>query len=108
MEKINLTDKFALFNDLWSPKIVGNLNDCYIKLAKFKGEFIIIPKGVEPLPIAEEEASVMSLNAYAALSMMGIVSTRMLWQAIMQHKWSHHKSAAPGKLAAVVYEGTIV
>jgi mannose-6-phosphate isomerase-like protein (cupin superfamily) len=39
MKKINLTEKFSLFKDYWSPKIVGELNDSYVKLAKFKGEF---------------------------------------------------------------------
>ena len=39
MEKINLSQKFNLFNEYWSPKIVGELNDSYIKLAKLKGEF---------------------------------------------------------------------
>lgn len=40
MNKVNLKDKFNLFHDYWSPKIVGELNDSHIKLAKFKGEFI--------------------------------------------------------------------
>ena len=39
MDKINLSQKFSLFNEYWSPKIVGELNDSYIKLAKLKGEF---------------------------------------------------------------------
>lgn len=39
MDKINLAHKFTLFNDLWSPKIVGELNDSYVKLAKVKGTF---------------------------------------------------------------------
>ena len=39
MEKVNLAEKFARFQDCWSPKIVGELNDSYIKLAKLKGEF---------------------------------------------------------------------
>lgn len=37
---INLTQKFATFNEFWTPKIVGELNGQYLKLAKFKGEFI--------------------------------------------------------------------
>lgn len=37
MEKINLADKFELFEGYWSPRIVGELNGQYIKLAKFKG-----------------------------------------------------------------------
>ncbi|HAT8648940.1 TPA: cupin domain-containing protein [Legionella pneumophila] len=40
MSKINLSDKFKLFNDYWSPHIVGELNGQYVKLVKFKGEFI--------------------------------------------------------------------
>ena len=39
VEKINLTQKFSLFKEYWSPKIVGELNDSYIKLAKLKGGF---------------------------------------------------------------------
>ncbi len=35
-----LAKKLALFSDYWTPKIVGDLNDSYIKLAKFKEEFV--------------------------------------------------------------------
>ncbi len=38
MRKVNLADKFRKFEDLWSPKLVGELNENYIKLAKGKGE----------------------------------------------------------------------
>lgn len=40
MKKINFEEKFALFDDYWSPRIVGELNGQYIKLAKIKGEFV--------------------------------------------------------------------
>jgi len=94
MEKVNLAQKFSLFREHWSPKIVGELNDWYVKLVKLKGEFVwhhheeedelflvvkgslvirlrdrdirmeegefvIVPRGVEHLPIAEEEAHVL-------------------------------------------------
>jgi mannose-6-phosphate isomerase-like protein (cupin superfamily) len=39
MEKINLTDKFSLFNEHWSPKIVAELNGQHVKVAKLLGEF---------------------------------------------------------------------
>ncbi len=39
MKAINLKEKFSLFRDLWSPKIVADLNDHLVKCAKFKGEF---------------------------------------------------------------------
>ena len=94
MEKVNVNEKFALFNDHWSPKIIGELNGQEVKLAKLKGEFIwhdhanedelffivkgilklefrdktielhpgemlVVPRGVEHKPIAEEEVWVM-------------------------------------------------
>lgn len=97
LEVINLKAKFSLFQEAWSPKIIGELNESYVKLAKLNGEFtwhhhadedelffivkgqllmklrdrdlwvregelIIIPKGVEHLPIAEEEVLVMLLE----------------------------------------------
>ena len=97
MERVNIAQKLSLFREYWSPKIVGELNDSYVKLAKLKGEFVwhhheaedelflvvkgelliklrdrdirlkegelvIIPRGVEHLPIAEEEAHVLRLE----------------------------------------------
>lgn len=94
MHKVDLKEKFSLFNEQWQPKIVGELNGQYVKLAKLKGEFIwhqhehedemfmvikghlklklrdreialeegqffIIPRGVDHLPVAEEEVQVM-------------------------------------------------
>ena len=94
MEAVNLFEKFELFNDTWSPKIIGALNGQHVKLAKIKGEFvwhhhededelfyilkgnlkmafrdktvdlkpgemIIVPKGVDHKPIAEEEVWLM-------------------------------------------------
>lgn len=40
VEKINLAAKFERFDDLWSPKIVAELNGQYVKLVKVKGEFL--------------------------------------------------------------------
>jgi len=40
MTKINLKEKFSLFDEHWTPKIIGELNGQYVKLAKIKGEFI--------------------------------------------------------------------
>jgi len=103
MEKVNLAHKLSLFQDCWSPKIVGELNDSYVKLVKLKGEFVwhhhdaedelflvvkgrllirlrdgdvwleegefvIIPRGVEHLPVAEEEAHVLLLEPKSTLN----------------------------------------
>lgn len=40
MDKVNLAEKFALFDDYWSPKIAGELNGQIVKLVKQKGEFV--------------------------------------------------------------------
>jgi len=103
MEKVNLSEKFKLFTDTWCPKIVGVLNDSYVKLAKFKGEFVwhqhehedelfyvvkgkltirlkerdihleegeffIVPKGVEHMPVAAEEAHIFLLEPKSVLN----------------------------------------
>lgn len=40
MEIVNIAQKFNLFNQYWSPRIVGGLNDSHVKLAKLHGEFV--------------------------------------------------------------------
>jgi mannose-6-phosphate isomerase-like protein (cupin superfamily) len=40
MQVVNLAEKFAKFAEHWSPKIAGELNDSYVKLVKFSGEFV--------------------------------------------------------------------
>ncbi len=38
--KVNLAQKFSLFDDYWSPKVVARLNGQVVKLAKLQGEFV--------------------------------------------------------------------
>ena len=40
MQKVTIEEKFNLFSEFWSPKIVGELNGQHIKLAKLKGVFV--------------------------------------------------------------------
>ncbi|HEV3216400.1 MAG TPA: cupin domain-containing protein [Vicinamibacterales bacterium] len=40
VEKINLSEKLSRFTDQWSPKIIADLNDSHVKLAKVEGEFV--------------------------------------------------------------------
>ena len=111
IEKVNLTEKLARFSDTWSPKIVGEINDAYVKLVKLKGEFVwhhhadedemflvvkgrllmrlrdrdlqldegefvIIPRGVEHLPIAEDECHVLLLEPKTTLNTGDITNER--------------------------------
>ena len=103
MDVVNLSQKFGLFQEPWKPRIVGELNGSYVKLAKLhgefvwhkhdnedemflvikgrlqiklrerdlwigEGEFVIIPKGVEHLPVAAEEVQVMLLEPKSTLN----------------------------------------
>jgi mannose-6-phosphate isomerase-like protein (cupin superfamily) len=40
IKKINIAEKFSLFSEIWVPKIIAELNNDYIKLDKFRGEFL--------------------------------------------------------------------
>jgi len=111
MDKINLREKFNLFSEYWSPKIIGELNGQQVKLTKIKeefvfhhhddedelfmvikgklamefrdktvevneGEIIIVPKGVEHKPVADEETWVMLFEPASTLNTGNIVNER--------------------------------
>jgi mannose-6-phosphate isomerase-like protein (cupin superfamily) len=40
IEKVNIAEKLNLFTEYWKPKVVGELNDSYIKAVKFRGAFV--------------------------------------------------------------------
>ena len=111
IEKVSFSEKFRLFQEFWKPKIAGELNDSFVKLVKFKGEFvwhhheaedelflvvkgrmvikfrdgdvrvgegefIIVPKGVEHMPVAEEEVWVVLLEPKSTLNTGNVQNER--------------------------------
>jgi len=38
--KVSLKEKLDSFDELWVPKVIGELNDQYVKVAKFQGEYV--------------------------------------------------------------------
>ncbi len=101
--KVNLAEKLSLFDEHWSPKVVGELNGQHVKLVKLlgefvwhhhdeedelflvvrgrfrmeyrdreewieAGEFVVVPRGVEHRPVAEEEAHVMLFEPASTLN----------------------------------------
>jgi mannose-6-phosphate isomerase-like protein (cupin superfamily) len=40
MRVVDLAETFGRFNDAWSPKIVGDINDMHVKVVKLRGEFV--------------------------------------------------------------------
>lgn len=41
VKKVNLQSKLNSFDEYWAPKIVGELNNQQVKIAKLKGEFVM-------------------------------------------------------------------
>ena len=115
MHSVNLAQKFGLFDDYWSPKIVGELNDAYVKLVKLKGEFVwhhhdaedelflvvkgrlllrlrdrevwvnegefaIVPKGVDHLPVARDEVHVLLIEPKSTLNTGNVRNERTVQQ----------------------------
>lgn len=39
IKKVNIAEKFALFTEHWSPKIIGQVGDMHLKLGRIQGEF---------------------------------------------------------------------
>jgi len=113
MDKVNIENKFSQFDEHWQPKIVGELNGQYVKLAKLKGEFVwhqhesedemfmvikgqlliklrdrdvtlnpgeffIIPRGVDHIPIAEEEVQVMLFEPKSVINTGDVQDERTL------------------------------
>jgi mannose-6-phosphate isomerase-like protein (cupin superfamily) len=111
IEKVNLLQKLTLFNDHWSPKVVGEVNDSAVKLVKLQGEFVwhhhevedemffvvkgrllmklrdqdlwvdegefvIIPHGVEHMPVAPEEVHIMLFEPKTTLNTGNIQNER--------------------------------
>lgn len=37
---VNLAEKFRKFSEYWSPRVVAEMNDYQVKLAKFQGDFV--------------------------------------------------------------------
>jgi mannose-6-phosphate isomerase-like protein (cupin superfamily) len=115
MNTINIAEKFSKFKEQWSPKILGEINDSYVKAVKFQGEFvwhhhdhedemflvvegllrmkfrdreelvrpgefIIVPRGVEHLPVAEEETQVLLFEPKTTLNTGNVMNERTLAQ----------------------------
>ena len=115
METVNLQQKFANFSEHYKPHIIGEVNDCYVKVVKLKGEFIwhhhenedelflvvkgtlrmkfrdreavvrngefvIVPRGVEHCPVADEEVHIVLIEPKSTLNTGNITNERTVAQ----------------------------
>jgi mannose-6-phosphate isomerase-like protein (cupin superfamily) len=112
-EPVSLARKFAAFTDRWSPKIVGQVNDVLVKVAKLEGEFpwhvheaedelflvvrgrlrlqfrdgervvgegefLVVPRGVEHRPVADEEVHVVLIEPAGTLNTGNVRNERTI------------------------------
>ena len=115
MKTVNIARKFSQFDEHWSPKILGEINESYVKAVRFQGqfvwhhhdnedemflvvegrmrmkfrdheevvspgEFIIVPRGVEHLPVADEETQVLLFEPKSTLNTGNVTNERTLPQ----------------------------
>ncbi|HSG99591.1 MAG TPA: cupin domain-containing protein [candidate division Zixibacteria bacterium] len=40
IRKVNIKEKLASFNALWTPHVVGDLNEQHVKVVKLKGQYV--------------------------------------------------------------------
>jgi len=108
---IEIAQKFAQINEMLKPKILGEVNDSYVKAVKVQGEFvwhhheqedemflviagvlrmkfrdheeliragefIIVPRGVEHLPVADQETHVLLFEPKSTLNTGNVVNER--------------------------------
>ncbi len=113
MNSINLKEKFDVITRHWDPRIIGELNGQYVKIAKLKGEFVwhhhdeedelflvirgslmirtehgdvkleegemcIIPRGIEHMPVAEQEVEVLMFEPKGTLNTGSVENERTI------------------------------
>lgn len=118
MKKVNLQEKLSLFQETWTPKIIGALNGQEVKIAKLDGDFVwhahededelflvlegslvmkfadrdvklgvgemlIVPRGVEHMPVAEPGTSVLLFEPANTAHTGKVVSER----TVNDQKW---------------------
>jgi len=113
MHTINLAEKFGQISEYYSPKVLGEVNDCAIKAVRVKGEFVwhhhdiedelflvvkgtlrmkfrdheaviregefvIVPHGVEHLPVADEEVHLILVEPKTTLNTGNVTNERTI------------------------------
>jgi mannose-6-phosphate isomerase-like protein (cupin superfamily) len=115
MNTVNLNEKFSRFSDYCNPRVIGEVNDCYVKAVKLKGEFIwhhhenedemflvvkgtlkmkfrdheeiikegefiVVPRGVEHCPVADDEVHIILIEPKSTLNTGNITNERTVAQ----------------------------
>ena len=111
MQTVNIAEKLSQFAEAWSPRILGEVNESYVKAVKLRGEFVwhhhdredelflvvkgllrmrfrdrevlvrpgeflIVPRGVEHLPVADEETHVLLFEPKSTLNTGNVTNER--------------------------------
>lgn len=97
IEKINLKSKLNTLNEYWTPKIVGELNNQMVKIAKFQGEFVMHRHEQE-----DELFYVIKGKLFIELSDKTIELNA--GEFVIIPKGTEHKPYAPEEVSVVLFE----
>ena len=115
MQTVSLREKFDKFHDYCNPRVIGEVNECQVKVVKLKGEFVwhhhdhedelflvmqgtlrmkfrdheavvregefvVVPRGVEHCPVADEEVHIVLIEPRTTLNTGNIQNERTVRQ----------------------------
>lgn len=118
IQKVSVAGKLELIDQLWTPKIVAEVNDTHVKLAKIHGdlvwhshadedelflvirgrltlelrdgsvtldpgEMVVIPRGVEHRPVAEEETHILLIEKKGIRHTGDVIEVR----TVSEYEW---------------------
>lgn len=113
ISKVNLREALSRLGEHWKPVIVGEVDECYVKVVKFQGEFcwhthpeedelflvlsgrftmrfrwgnmsleegefVVVPKGTEHMPVAESEVQVLLVEPRSTINTGNLVNERTI------------------------------
>ena len=97
IQKVNLSEKFNAFSQYWNPKIIGELNDQYVKIAKLKGEFVTHQHELEDELFFVVEGTLLIELDHKTLEINP-------GEFVIIPKGTNHKPVAIGEVKVVLFE----
>ena len=97
INKVNLNSKLSAFNDYWTPKIIGELNNQHVKIAKFKGEFVMHKH-------EQEDELFYVINGKLFIELIDKTLELNTGEFVVIPKGIEHKPYAPEETSVMLFE----
>lgn len=102
LEKIDLAEKLARFEERWSPRIVAELNGQHVKLAKLEGPFVWHSHG-------DEDELFLVLQGRLSIELRDGKVELGAGQMVVVPRGVEHRPVAEGEVHVLLFEpaGTV-